>query len=365
MTTPTPAQRQARVNRWITPRIRALSSYQVHDAAGLIKIDFMENPYSWPSAMVEEWLAVLRSVPLNRYPNASAAALKAGLRDKLRVPAEMALLLGNGSDELIQIICLALAGPGRMVLSPSPSFSMYKMIASYTGLGYVGVPLAEDFSLDMPAMRAAIERHQPAVVFLSYPNNPTGNVWDEHELCEIIEAAPGVVVVDEAYQAFADADFMPYLQRYDNLLILRTLSKLGLAGLRLGILIGAANWLDELNKVRLPLNVNVLTEASATFALQHYDVLLAQAAQICADRAVLLAGLQQLPGVTAYPSRANFILFRVATERADEVYEGLKTHGILIRNLSVPGTALAGCLRVTVGTPAENSAFLSAMARVL
>ncbi len=351
--------------RWIRAPVRALTAYHVPDSGQLIKLDAMENPYRWPDELVEQWLEVLRAVELNRYPDPGAAALCARLRRSMQVPEGMSLLLGNGSDELIQMLALAVADGERTLLAPEPTFVMYRLIATFAGMRYQGVPLAEDFSLDLPAMLAAIERHQPAIVFLAYPNNPTGTLFDTQAVESIIAAAPGLVVVDEAYAPFTDASFMSRLGDYPNLLLLRTVSKMGLAGLRLGLLAGPAEWLREIDKIRLPYNVGVLTQASASFALDHQDMLDAQTAQIRRDRAHLQQALVSVPGVQPYPSEANFILFRTPSGRAGELFEALKSHGVLVKNLSGAGEALRDCLRVTVGTPAENATFVDALRRSL
>ncbi|NOY63637.1 MAG: histidinol-phosphate transaminase [Gammaproteobacteria bacterium] len=355
-----------KVDRWVRAEVRALSAYSVPDVGDMIKLDAMENPYPWPEQLRIAWLDALRSAPLNRYPDPASRPLKDALRSFFSVPQDKQLLLGNGSDELIQMTCMTLAEPGRVVLAPGPTFSMYRMIALCTGLKYVEVPLqAETFALDEAAMLEAIDTHQPAVVFLSYPNNPTGNAFDADAMCRIIERCPGVVVVDEAYSAFADDSFMARLAQYDHLLMLCTLSKMGMAGLRLGMLAGSARWLDEFDKIRLPYNVNVLTERSVTFALQHRDVFEAQTRRIRDEREMLKAKLDLLPEVIAYPSSANFILFRVHEGRADEIFSGLKNNGVLIKNLHGVGGMLSHCLRVTVGTPEQNSVFLDALVDVL
>ncbi len=354
---------QSLVNQWVRPEIRALSAYHVADPGDLVKLDAMENPYTWPQPLVEEWLQLLRDVSVNRYPDPAARRLSERLRESMGVPADMGILLGNGSDELIQILALALQGGGRSIMAPEPGFVMYRMIATFAGMEYTGVPLREDFSLDGPAMLEAIARHRPALVFLAYPNNPSGNLFDEDDVRAVIETAPGLVVVDEAYHAFAERSFMGQLGRYPNLLVMRTLSKLGLAGLRLGLLAGPKDWLHELDKVRLPYNINVLTQASAEFALRHGGVFDAQTAAIRDERTRLLAGLAALPAITVYPSSANFILFRVPG-RADAVFAGLKAGGVLIKNLNRPG-ALEDCLRVTVGTPEENALFLERLTALL
>jgi histidinol-phosphate aminotransferase len=351
-----------KIARCVRPEIRALAAYHVPDAGGLIKLDAMENPYTWPEWLVEEWLGVLREVSLNRYPDPTARPLRARLREAMGVPPGMELLLGNGSDELIQMIALAVGGANRVVLAPEPSFAMYRIIATLAGMRYEGVALrTPDFGLDMPAMRAAIRHHRPAVVFLAYPNNPTGNLFAAEELHELIRLSPGLVVVDEAYAPFADETFMGELGRYDNLLVLRTLSKMGLAGLRLGLLAGPPEWLSELEKTRLPYNINTLTQASAELALRHRAVFDEQTARIRADREALHARLAALLGLTVFPSRANFLLFRVPEGRAGAFFEGLKAAGVLVKNLDGAGGPLRDCLRVTVGTPEENAAFLTAL----
>jgi histidinol-phosphate aminotransferase len=352
------------VTKYIRPEIRDLSAYHVPDATGMVKLDAMENPYGWPDDMVNEWLEVLRQVSLNRYPDPAARQLTARLQEAMQVPPDMAVILGNGSDEIIQIICMALAQPGRVVLAPEPTFVMYRMIALFTGMQFHGVPLTADFALDRAAMLGAIEQQQPAVVFLAYPNNPTGNLFDEQDVQAIIEAAPGLVVLDEAYTVFARESFMQRLGQWPNLVVMRTVSKQGLAGLRLGLLAGPAAWLEEFNKVRLPYNINVLTQASAGFALKHSDVLEAQAEKIRLERARLLQALGKLPGITAYPSAANFILFRTAAGKAGHLFEQLRANGVLLKNLDSQGP-LQDCLRVTVSTPDENDIFLQQLTNLL
>ncbi len=343
----------------IRPEIQALHAYHVPPSTGFIKLDAMENPYLLPQALRDEIARMVADAAINRYPDAGAYDLKARIRSVTKLPSGMDVLLGNGSDEIIQMLALALAKPGTVLLSVEPSFVMYKMIAAFTGMRYVGVPLTQDFSLDLPTTLEAIWREQPALVFLAYPNNPTGNLFDAEAVKHIIEAAPGVVVVDEAYYAFASDSFLPQLAHYDNLLVMRTFSKLGMAGLRLGFLAGSQAWLTQLEKLRLPYNVGVLPQCVASKLLQHHDVLLAQAASIKQERTRLMSALSAVSGVQAYPSEANFILFRVA--KATQVFEGLQQRGVLIKNLNGGHHALADCLRVTVGTSAENERFVAAL----
>lgn len=362
MTDPVSGALEDLVAHWVRPEIRALSAYHVQPATGLIKLDAMENPYTWPEELRDEWLALLRGVDVNRYPDPAAAALSERLSETMQVPSGMRVLLGNGSDELIQMIAMSLAGPSRCVLSVDPGFVMYRMIATFCGMHYVGVPLREgDFALDLAAVLQAMEAHQPAVVFLAYPNNPTANLFDEEAVLAVIRAAPGLVVVDEAYAPFTDASFMSRLGRFDNLVVMRTVSKMGLAGLRLGLLAGPPAWLDQFDKVRLPYNINVLTQASAEFALRHKAVFDAQTTAIRAERERLAAALAALPGVQVYPSAANFLLLRTPPGQALNWFEGLRTRGILVKKLDGAHPSLVDCLRPTVGTPQENDALIAGL----
>ncbi|MCQ8106120.1 histidinol-phosphate transaminase [Methylomonas sp. SURF-2] len=343
------------------PEILAMSAYHVADAHNFIKLDAMENPHGWPADIQQAWLEHLKDCPMNRYPDPEAKALSGALRESNLIPAESGLLLGNGSDEIIQILQMALPG-NATVLAPEPGFVMYKQIALGLGLRYQGVPLlTEGFDLDLPAMLAAIESSKPSLIFLAYPNNPTGNLFDAEAIKTILEAAPGLVVVDEAYAPFADASFIRELPKYQNLLVMRTVSKLGLAGLRLGFLAGDSAILDQLHKVRLPYNINCLTQITAHFALTHQDFLLAQTSDIRQQRSEVMAALQTMDAVKAYPSAANFILFKTLARAADEVFISLKNQGVLIKNLSPQGGVLHNCLRVTIGKREENQAFLTAL----
>nr|VFK39348.1 MAG: histidinol phosphate aminotransferase apoenzyme [Candidatus Kentron sp. SD]VFK46638.1 MAG: histidinol phosphate aminotransferase apoenzyme [Candidatus Kentron sp. SD]VFK80086.1 MAG: histidinol phosphate aminotransferase apoenzyme [Candidatus Kentron sp. SD] len=353
------------IDTWVRPEIRALSGYHVPDASGLIKLDAMENPYRWPDDLLDPWLAQLRQVPINRYPDPSPRSLKEQLRETMGIPPEMEILLGNGSDELIQLIAATLHGPARCLLAPEPTFVMYRVIALVLGLEFVGVPLKDDFALDRPAMLEAMERHRPAVIFLSYPNNPTGGLFDPDDMSAILKAAPGLVVIDEAYASFAQTSRMDWLREHPNLIILRTLSKLGFAGLRLGFAVGHPAWMREMDKLRLPYNINALTQASVTFALRNIDIFEGQVARILRDREILFARLSAMDGITAWPSHANFILFRSETKAAHGIHAGLRDAGILIKNLHGGHPLLRNCLRVTVGKPQENQAFLDALQTLL
>jgi len=340
--------------------VRSAVAYSVPDATGLIKLDAMENPYGLPPSLAAALGVRLSAVALNRYPPSDPKALKEKLTTHMGVPVGARLMLGNGSDELIHLLIQACAKPGATVLAPTPSFVMYEWMAQWNGCRFVGVPLTAEFALDAEAMHTAIQQHKPAVTFIAYPNNPTGNVFDRATIAALIEAAaPGIVVIDEAYAPFAPDTWMLDLARYPNLLVLRTLSKLGLAGMRLGFLTAHPAWIEQLDKVRPPYNVNALTLEAADFLLDYLDLFETQAATIRAQRARLLQALRANQQITVYDSAANFILFRV--RNADQTYSGLTQQGILIKNVTRQHPLLRGCLRVTVGTPEENDTFLSAL----
>ena len=349
----------------IRPEVLALSAYHVPDAAGLLKLDAMENPYTLPTALRSELGARLAEVAMNRYPVPSYASLKARICASQGVPAGFDVVLGNGSDELISMLSVACAKPGAKVLAPLPGFVMYAMSARLAGMEFIGVDLKADFTLDLPAMLAAIAEHRPAITYLAYPNNPTGGLFDEAAMVAIIRAVgeSGVVVVDEAYQPFAQVSFMPRLAEFDNLLVMRTVSKLGLAGIRLGYLSGNAVLLQEFDKVRPPYNINVLTQAAAEFVLGHTAILDAQAASLRAERSRLAASLAALPGLEVFPSAANFLLIRFTGDgqSGNAVFERLLERKVLIKNVGKMHASLQNCLRVTVSTPEENAVFLDAL----
>ncbi|MGA8051754.1 MAG: histidinol-phosphate transaminase [Burkholderiales bacterium] len=345
----------------IRPEILALKAYHVPDSEGMVKLDAMENPYALPAAMRLELAQVLAGVDLNRYPDPSGRRLRERLAGVMRVPAAMQLLLGNGSDDLIQIVTWALARPGAVMMYPAPTFVMYGMDATLAGMKKVEVPLRADFTLDREAFLAQLEAHDPALVFLAYPNNPTGVLYGEDDVLAILRAANGVVVVDEAYHVFAQKSFMPRLAEFPNLVVMRTVSKLGLAGIRLGYLAARPQWVEQFDKVRQAYNVNVLTQAAALYVLDHIEVLEEQAARIRADRTALGAALAALRGVTVFPSEANFFMIRVPD--AKRTWEALRRQGVLVKNLD--GPALPNCLRVTVGTPDENRILLTALREAL
>ncbi len=345
----------------VRPEILALKAYHVAEAEGMVKLDAMENPYALPEPLRRELAERLARVDLNRYPEPTGHKVRELLARRMQVPQGMELLLGNGSDDLIQMITFALARPGAVMMYPGPTFVMYAINATLSGMKPVAVPLREDFTFDCGAFLAQLKVHRPVLIYIAYPNNPTGVLYPEDDVVAVLRAAEGLVVLDEAYHVFARKSFMPKLAEFPNLVVLRTVSKLGLAGIRLGYLAGRPEWIAQLNKVRQVYNVNVLTQAAALFVLERLDVLEAQAARIRTDRASLGAALAALPEVTVYPSEANFLLVRVPD--ADRTHNALRHQGVLVKNLN--GPALRNCLRITVGTPDENRILLTAFREAL
>ncbi len=342
-----------------------LSAYKVAEAKNLTKLDAMENPYTWPDDIKQQWLEAIKDCPINRYPDPEAKQLVQTIKQSNKIPAETEILLGNGSDEIIQLILMALA-ENSAVLAPSPGFVMYQQVALSLGLEYYDVPLqATSFELDLPAMLKKIKAVQPLVIFLAYPNNPTSNLFKQQDIKSILDIAPGLVIIDEAYAPFANASFIDKLPKYQNLLVMRTVSKLGLAGLRLGYIAGNKEIIEQLNKIRLPYNINCLTQVTANFALKNQDLFQQQTQQICRDRTLVFKQLNKLPSIIAYPSSANFILFRTAKNQATTIFECLKQQGVLIKNLSPQGGLLADCLRVTIGKPEENKQFIDTLTEII
>ena len=341
----------------VKKEVAALGAYEIEDSSARIKLDAMESPYLLPDGLRREVAATLADVPVNLYPDPNAKALKAAIGEYFGVSPEK-LVLGNGSDELIAMAISAFGGTPGLVAYPAPTFSMYGIIARALGQQVLEMPLTADFSLDFDLTLKFIMQRKPDILFIANPNNPTGNLFDKDLVRRLIEGFYGIVVVDEAYFSFSGETFIDRLDEYPNLIVLRTLSKIGMAGLRVGIMAAGKDVLAEINKVRLPYNLNSLSQRAAEVILRHSGVIDGQVGLITGERERLYGALNSLPGVTAYPSKTNFILFRVPG--ASRIFEGLKEKGILVRNLDSPGP-LKDCLRVTVGTPEQDEEFLSAM----
>ena len=372
----------ANLEHLIQSRIRqdivSMHGYAIQDSLGMVKLDAMENPHRLAPELQAALGQRLGALALNRYPNARVDDLRAALGVYAKMPAGHDIMLGNGSDELISLLAMAVdlpagqnkTGQPPVILAPEPGFVMYAMSAQFQGLRYVGVPLTPDFELDEAAMLAAIRQHQPAIVYLAYPNNPTAKLWNEVAIENIIALQAGqggLVVMDEAYQPFSSKSWIDPITaqpgKHQHVLLMRTLSKFGLAGVRIGYMMGPKPLIDEINKLRPPYNISILNCECALFAIEHAAVYKAQAQDLITQRAALLKALAALPGVKSWPSDANIALIRVPD--AAKTFEGMKAQGVLVKNVSKMHPLLANCLRLTVGTAGENAQMLAALEKSL
>ncbi|MEY4435608.1 MAG: Histidinol-phosphate aminotransferase 2 [Pseudomonadota bacterium] len=360
--------------RFIRPDVQAMHAYAVQHSVGMVKLDAMENPFTLSPELQAQLGARLGAVEVNRYPGARIDDLKNALAKYVDLPAGLDLMLGNGSDELISLLSMACAIPNAKVLAPEPGFVMYGMSAKLQGLPYIPVPLKADFELDEAAMSAAIAQHEPAIVYIAYPNNPTANLWDADTIRRLItqvSAYGGLVVMDEAYQPFSSKSWLDEIRQHPaanaHVLLMRTLSKFGLAGIRLGYMLAPTALINEIDKLRPPYNVSVLNAECALFALEHTDVFAQQATVIRTEREALFKALQHMAGVTPYASEANMMVLRFngEAEAANRAFEVMKAHKVLVKNVSKMHPLLANCLRLTIGTPEENKQLLAALQAAL
>ena len=346
-------------------QIHDLRAYQTVPFSGPVKLDAMESPYGIPSALQSDWLDVMRHIDVNRYPDPNATELKSRLRQVFQIPDAYEITLGNGSDELLQMIQLTVGGYGRTIIAPQPSFSMYEIIARYTRARFIGVDLDRQFQLPAPQWFEAVANNAPSCLFFAYPNNPTGQFFDARLIEQTASMTDALVVADEAYFAYSGRSMLSAMDNHDNLAVVRTLSKSGLAGLRLGYLVSHPQWAAQFEKLRMPYNVGVLNQACATFALDRWDTIGQGIDLVMRERTRLAAALQALPGLKVYASDTNFIMVKVLTKSATEVFEQLIANGVLVRNLSGMHPLLADHLRISVGSPQENDAVLAALTSAL
>jgi histidinol-phosphate aminotransferase len=373
---------QALIQRRIRQDVQSMHAYAIQDAVGMVKLDAMENPHRLPPALQAELGQRLGALAFNRYPDGRVNDLRRALAAYADMPQGFELMLGNGSDELISLLALACdvpaaaGAPKPAVLAPLPGFVMYAMSAQLQGLDFIGVPLTANFALDVPAMVQAIHTRQPAIVYLAYPNNPTANLWDAGDMAQVIaaaKAAGSIVAVDEAYQPFSSRTYLDVIRanpaEHSHVLLMRTMSKFGLAGVRMGYMMGAKELIAQVDKVRPPYNISVLNYECALFALAHQEVFAAQAQDIREQRERLMGNLRAIPALTVFESDANMILVRIEVgqnstteaDRAQKVFDGMKARGVLVKNVSKMHPLLAHCLRLTVGTFDENSKMIVAL----
>ncbi|MGH8802377.1 MAG: histidinol-phosphate transaminase [Casimicrobiaceae bacterium] len=345
----------------VRAEVLATSPYAVAKAASMIKLDANESPFELAEPLRPVLATALAAVELNRYPDGAADAVHRALRTALKLPDSVGLVLGNGSDELLHLATTMVARPGAVVAAPEPTFVMYAVYARHAGVRYIGVPLTPDLELDLDAMLGVIAREHPALVWLASPNNPTGTLFAAADIERILRATPGLVVVDEAYSAYAPESILARVLEFPNLVVVRTLSKTGLAGLRLGFAAGHPAWTRALDTLRSPYNLNSLSQAAAVALLEHPGVFAAQAATVRGERTRMAAALAALPGVRLFPSAANFVLARFPD--AAMAWAALRDGGILVKNVHGSHPLLANCLRITIGMPAQNDALIEILSR--
>lgn len=345
------------------PDLDGLTPYDAKEPKAEVNLSANENPSNLPHEVIDKLAELLPEFAFNRYPDPMATKLRQLIADANGLEAAN-VLVGNGGDELIFDLLLAWGGPGRKLLNMPPTFAMYEIDAHVTGTEIVSVPRRPDFSVDEVAVLERLKEGDIDAVFVSHPNNPTGNVQPETFLIDLLKATDALVLVDEAYFEFSRHTMRPHMQRHRNLVILRTFSKaFSLAGLRVGYLLAHEDVITELTKVRQPYSVDQFSQWVAAMVFRERVVFEAQISDLIRQRDVIQHGLDQLPGVVVYPSEANFVLFRV--EHAAAVWRDLlHGHGVLVRDLS-RAPYLEDCLRVSVGSPEENARFLKAMAEIL
>lgn len=336
-------------------KIKGLKTYQVENMDAGTKLHANENPYPPSPKLLKKIFQRLDKLELNRYPDPDCRNLKQAIANTTGTLPEQ-IIIGNGSDELIQYLMQVLCDEGDTISFPDPTFAMYGITAQCLGLNPVSFPLNDSWDFEALSALKVLAEHKARIVFISYPNNPTGNCFSGQEIQQVIEQFEGIVVLDEAYQDFSGKSFLNQMEKHNNLVILRSLSKIGLAGLRIGYGIFPAMLAEQVNKVRLPYNSNSISQWVATELLNDFSHVKNQIHSIVEERNRLMDELSKLPAITVYPSNSNFILFQ-APEGGEKLFNNLKKNGTLLRNLN-SHPRLKNCLRVTIGTKQENDQFL-------
>ena len=342
------------IDQWLRGDIKDIKAYHVPSSKNMLKLDAMESPFGIPENLSQDFLDCISQAQVNRYPDANAEELAATVRSLMDVPDDLGVLLGNGSDEVIQLLAMA-CNSGDVVMSFEPSFVMYEMVSKFAHLNYEGVKLNDEFEIDIENTLKVINSKKPKLIFIAYPNNPSGNSFDYEVIKEIIKSTNALVVLDEAYYAYSEISFISEIANFPNLVVLRTISKIGFAGLRLGLLVGSQDTIEQLNKLRLPYNINILTQVSASFLLKEKEYILNNAKTIIEERDRLFAKLLLIPELTVFPSQANFILIKA--DNINALYEFLESNGVMVKAFK-GNSELENFLRVTVSKSQENNIFL-------
>ena len=348
----------------IKPIVRGLPAYTLAALETPIKLNQNENPFEIPSDLKEVVLRHALERPWGRYPDFVPDEFLALLAGHVGWVRE-GMLAGNGSNELIQAILSVTCAPGARVLIAQPTFTLYRLLSRVNGAEVIEVLLRrEDFTFDLPAILAEIDRHEPTVVVLCSPNNPTGSTLGLDEWRQVCERAPGLVVADQAYVEFGGASAMPLLREFPRLVVLRTFSKAGtLAGLRVGYAACSPDIAAQVAKAKLPYNLNFFSMEAARVVIRNWERFVPAIKKITDERERVYTAMRTVPGVRVYPSAANFLLFET-TKAAGEVFRGVYEQGVLIRDVS-KYPLLGRALRVSIGTPEESAHFLMALRRTM
>lgn len=346
----------------VKEKVQSLKAYHVENIDCEIKLHANENSFPLPPEILKQFEEVFKSTELNRYPDPDCGPLKRTIAERLNVAPEN-LAIGNGSDELIQILLQVFCDPGETVGLPDPTFAMYSIIAQGMGLKSQTHPLDDEWDFKAEPFLETMEANQVRIVFLSYPNNPTGNCFSAKEVLKVVENFSGIVVLDEAYHDFAGKSFLSELPNHNNLVILRSLSKIGLAALRVGYAIADPLIINQIDKIRLPYNSNSLSQKLTERLLNHFSPVQKQLDNLIKERERMIRELSKFKSLKIFPSDANFVLFRVEQD-SSSLFRELMKNGILTRDLG-SHPRLKNCLRVTIGTPDENKAFLDKMSNII
>jgi histidinol-phosphate aminotransferase len=352
------------VLRRVKPEVRSLAAYTLAARQAPVKINQNENPYDLPDALKRRVMERALSRPWSRYPDFDPKELIDALAAFSRWRPD-GVLAGNGSNELIEAFLLVTVGAGTRVVIPEPTFTLYALMTRILGGEAVRVPLGPELEYDAEALRRAQRDSGASVTIVCTPNNPTGGLLDLGEIEALCDASDGLVVIDEAYHDFSGVTAVPLLERHPNLVVLRTFSKaMSLAGARVGYLLASPDLVREVNKARLPYNVNFFSQMAALATLEEWAAFRRVVDELIAERERVFGELLGTPGVKPYPSRANFILFELLEADPKRVFEALYADGVLVRDVTAY-PRLGRALRVSVGSPAENAAFLAGLRKAL
>lgn len=345
------------IEQRVCSNIKILSSYSVPQVKCDIKLDGNESPYDLYPVLKKHILKELEVLELNRYPDPEFTRVRSRL-SKLFSHPEEGILLGNGSDEIIQMLITVFTGKTGKILIPTPTFSMYKLTSIALNKKVIECELDDDFDINLDDILKFINEDDPDLIFFATPNNPTGNSFSKDKIMKVLENTQAIVVIDEAYFDYSDISYLDCLSKYKNLIILRTMSKIGLASLRLGILIADPELVQQINKARLPYNINTFSQSVMMIALDNIDLINQKVEIIKVERKKLEMDLSKFKSLKVFPSDANFFFIRA--EDADLLFNELVKRNILIRNFNRPGR-LSNCVRITVGTPGENKKLIEAL----